>query len=252
MTPQNMDYCDLIHIHIFIVFVIQNVGPFAGGEGHHKMVEMAERTWEVAGPYVVNALQQNNDYSLILTGHSLGAGVACLVSILCHQRGRKRVLGRNIQCFAYGCPPVFTSPDLVPEAVKHTTAYIHGNDGIPFLSLRQVRSMVSKLQWMVEESSLPTKITLQSTFKALRRIRIFHPNMNTVIPIPGSPILFVPACAIVWTKKVDDGIFDAKLCDPRKVAGLEIPLSATYLNDHALASYEGALQYLDETNVIPF
>jgi Lipase (class 3) len=235
------------------VFVIQTLGPFAGGEAHHKMVDMAERTWEVAGPYVVNALQQNKDYSLTLTGHSLGAGVACLVSILCHQRGRKRVLGRNVQCFAYGCPPVFTSPELVPDTVKHTTAYIHGNDGIPFLSLSHVRRLVSKLQWMMEDMSSPTKLPLQNVFKALKRIGIVYPNtMNTVIPIPGSPILFVPASTIVWTKKVDNGKFDAKFCDPRKVAGLEIPLSANYLNDHSLTSYEGALQYLVEKNDVSF
>jgi hypothetical protein len=237
----------------------QHVGPFAGGEAHDKMVEMAERTWEVAGPYIVDALLQNEDYSLVLTGHSLGAGVACLVNILCHQRDRRRVLGRNVHCFAYGCPPVFTSPELVPQAVKHTTAYIHGQDGIPFLSLRHVRRMVSKLQWMMMMTMNDT--TLLSTtkgflpskvIKTLRRVGIVYPSVPKVIPIPGSPTLFIPACTIVWTKNVERGIFDAKLCDPRKVAELEIPLSAAYLNDHALTAYEGALQYLVEKNVVPF
>ena len=214
------------------------------------MAEMAERTWDAAGPYILSALEQHEDYSLVITGHSLGAGVACLLNMLCHQRGRERVLGRNVKCFAYGCPPVFSALELVPDAVASTTSYIHGSDGIPFLSLGHVRRLVSTLQWIDHESSKPLEKTRLIYGKKGPNKKMISAALqgNTIVPKKGSPILTVPASSVIWTQEKKWGHFDFKVCDPKQVSMLGIQISANFLADHALASYEEALHYLEDAS----
>lgn len=89
------------------------------------MANQAERVWSVAGGTVKDALDRHNNYEFVITGHSLGAGTACLVHILCHS---KRLVGRKMRCFAFASPPVFTPLQLIPNAVRGTTNYIHEKD----------------------------------------------------------------------------------------------------------------------------
>lgn len=101
------------------------IGPFCGGEAHSEMANQAERVWSVASGTVKDALDQHHNYELVITGHSLGAGTACLVHILCHS---KRLVRRKMRCFAFASPPVFTPLQLIPNAVRSTTNYIHQKD----------------------------------------------------------------------------------------------------------------------------
>jgi hypothetical protein len=96
---------------------------FCGGEAHSEVATMAERVWTVAGPKVQTVLEENPGYELILTGHSLGAGAACLVTILVQN---KRLLPKDqkIRCFAYASPPVFTPLEFAPKSVESTTNFV--------------------------------------------------------------------------------------------------------------------------------
>lgn len=96
---------------------------FCGGEAHSEMATMAERVWTAAGPKVQTVLEENPGYEFILTGHSLGAGAACLVTILVQN---KRLLPKeqNIRCFAYASPPCFTPLEFVPKSVESTTNFV--------------------------------------------------------------------------------------------------------------------------------
>lgn len=52
-------------------------------QAHAEMANMAKKLWQVAGPTIQEELlQEYPDYELIVTGHSLGAGAACLLTIL--------------------------------------------------------------------------------------------------------------------------------------------------------------------------
>lgn len=84
---------------------------------------MAERVWAAAGPTVQTELEGNPGYEFILTGHSLGAGAACLVTILVQS---KRLLSneQKIRCFAYASPPVYTPLEFVPKSVESTTNFV--------------------------------------------------------------------------------------------------------------------------------
>ncbi|KAI2495573.1 hypothetical protein MHU86_18932 [Fragilaria crotonensis] len=164
----------------------------------------------------------------------------------------QRILGRKVKCFAYGCPPVFNAVELVPDAVASTTCYIHGNDGVPFLSLGHVRRLVSTLQWIDQESSKPLQKAKLLIGKKGRDKRMINAALqgSTIVPKKGSPILVVPASAVVWTRENEMGRFDFKVCDPRQVALLGIQISAGFMGDHALASYEEALHYLENQGAL--
>lgn len=212
---------------------------------------MAERTWSAARPYVMSALKEHEDYAFIITGHSLGAGVACLVNILCHQRSKEQFLGsKSVKCFAYGCPPVFSPLEFVPDAVEGTTAYIHGDDVVPFLSLGSVRRLVATLSWINSE-----QLSGPLNFLARKRLAFGKEGPsksmikaalqgNRVVPKRGCPLLAVPAATVIWTKETQHGQFDAIVCDTRKVSTLGIQIAQGFLADHALRAYEEALHYL--------
>ena len=96
---------------------------FCGGEAHSGMATMAERVWAVAGPTVQTELEANPGYEFILTGHSLGAGAACLVTILV-QNKRFLPMEQKIRCFAYASPPVYTPLEFIPRSVESTTNFV--------------------------------------------------------------------------------------------------------------------------------
>jgi len=101
-----------------------------------------------------------NDYKLIITGHSLGAGVSCLFTLKLHHDGfhshshtydtlspyegkEKTYTGRKIQCFSYASPAVYLPDDFgqrfVEDSFQCTTNYIHDNDMVPSLSVDAAR-----------------------------------------------------------------------------------------------------------------
>ncbi|SNX81664.1 uncharacterized protein MEPE_00369 [Melanopsichium pennsylvanicum] len=116
------------------------------------------------------ALEENPDYGLVITGHSLGGGVASLAAIelscpsdLFRQQSLRRHTntghatphariytpfvtshdsglppGRPIHAYAFGVPAV-TSPDLSHHSKGLITSIIHGHDFVPTLSLGMVR-----------------------------------------------------------------------------------------------------------------
>merc|ERR1712176_1680612 len=100
---------------------------------------MTERVWESAGETVMDLLHENEDYELILTGHSLGAGAACLLNILFHFDDRQMIDGRKVRCYAFAPPPCFKPLEFCPQAMQACTTLIHENDFVPFISVDSAR-----------------------------------------------------------------------------------------------------------------
>jgi hypothetical protein len=232
--------------------------PFCGGEAHAEMASMAERVWEVAGPTVLNLLEKNKDYELILTGHSLGAGTACLLNVMCHQRGRALVRGRNVRCFAFAAPPVFTPIEFASSAADHCISVIHERDAIPFLSVDTVRHFFLSIRAIEDHlqgkgfrkrmSYLTGYATIEdSLVQAVQRA-----TEKRLPPKQGAPILVIPASTNLWLRRVQDGTgedpYDVKLCDPVKLSTLGIRMDPNMLQDHFPPRYEHALHSLQANN----
>lgn len=95
---------------------------------HQGMADMANDLWDVAGDQVCELFKEEElkDYGFIITGHSLGAGVSCLlnITVLVDQLVGKR----KVTCYGFA-PPLA----LVLEAIQNCIAYIHNNDAVSFL-----------------------------------------------------------------------------------------------------------------------
>jgi len=212
---------------------------------------MAERVWEVAGPTVRRMLRENSGYELILTGHSLGAGAACLLNVLCHSNGRKLVDGRKVRCFAYAAPPTYAPLDLIPAAANSCTSFIHERDVVPFLSVDSVRHALAKvralaglgMKWRQRVAYVagfvdPDKSMLEAVSQADRQ---------RLPPKAGAPTLAIPAKVNLWLREKEDGSgkYDFKVCDSKKLAELGIQLDVSMVLDHPPPRYEHAFDNLE-------
>ena len=113
------------------------------------MATMAEGVWRSAEETVGNLLKQYPTFDLVITGHSLGAGTACLLHVLLwHKRQQDPLFldSRKIECFAFAAPPVFHPvSSLHDEVLASCTQYIHEKDVVPFLSVHTIRQLFSLL-----------------------------------------------------------------------------------------------------------
>lgn len=230
--------------------------PFCGGEAHSEMATVAERTWQVVGPTILELLEQNPNYELILTGHSLGAGCAALLNIMCHQDNKKLVRGRSLRCFAYACPPVFAPLENAQDATDACVGFINEMDVVPFLSVDSVRHVFASIR-AIEELNLswPERVKLVTGLDEPDEIlseAVDRANKQRLTPKHGAPVLCIPARTTIWLKeKGRSGTFDAKYCDPAKISRTPIQIDVNMLQDHFASRYEHVLHHLEaneETN----
>lgn len=100
------------------------------------------------------ALEEFQDYGLVLTGHSLGGGVAAILAILlslpsngafvtsnattASTDGVRIPEGRKIHCYAFGTPAC-VSEELRRATRTLVTTVVHGRDVVPCLSFGIIR-----------------------------------------------------------------------------------------------------------------
>lgn len=207
-------------------------------QAHQGMCEMANNVWEASGNQINTLFAEDKlkDYGFVITGHSLGAGVACLLNIKCHV---EQLVGkRPIQCYGFAPPPTFSPcnpdatgdgnldpPALVTDAINNCIAYIHDNDAVPFLSISSVRKLASLLdavdnvtehmwfwnRWKIfhEYKEVPQEI-FDSVAKA---------NNREDKEVDGECKMLIPAKSVIWMKKnIISKKFEAYACDTSAVA----------------------------------
>jgi len=79
----------------------------------------------------LSRLSAGSTRRIVICGHSLGAGVAALLSALWRDRGLE---GVDVQCIALACPQVLDASLAVAQR-GHTTSIVVGNDLVPRFSL---------------------------------------------------------------------------------------------------------------------
>jgi hypothetical protein len=231
---------------------------------HQGMAEMADDVWDVAGEQI-NALFQEEklkDYGFIITGHSLGAGVSCLLNIKCHV---DQLVGkRRVQCFGFAPPPTFypcradatgdgnpDPPALVFEAINNCIAYIHDNDAVPFLSISSVRRLaalldavdnVSEHMWFYDRWKIfhEFKPVPQEIFDSVAKATACENK-----EVDGECRMIIPAKSVIWMKQnVLSKEFEAYACDASAVANNTVFMSQDMFSDHLPEMYEDALDAL--------
>jgi hypothetical protein len=248
-----------------IVDIQGMAADFCYGKAHKGMATMARNLWNQSGDKIIELVNKYRDYKLVITGHSLGAGTSCLLTL---QLYVDEVLpdDRTIECFAFAPPPTFhplphdsICGAKLERAIRNTVAYIHDNDVVPFLSVTAVRRLVNLLdavdsktelmwfwqRWKIfyDYSPIPAAITncvleAEQNLKRDGDSRVLYGECN----------LTIPSRRIVWCKRtVVDGRYEAFSCCPKKVSHENIFLTPDMLSDHMPEQYENALDAILET-----
>mmetsp|Transcript_17529 Transcript_17529/g.34463 ORF Transcript_17529/g.34463 Transcript_17529/m.34463 type:complete len:696 (+) Transcript_17529:169-2256(+) len=123
------------------------------GRAHQGFMRSAQRLANDLHEPVVELLRSNPGYELVVTGHSLGAGVATLLTLLWARMPIFR--DRNIRAFAYGSPcSVSHEIAQAPFTRKHITSIIVGDDIVSRLSLRSFQDLQRAMIAMAPASSV--------------------------------------------------------------------------------------------------
>lgn len=226
------------------------------------MAQMADNIWERSGAEIAELFEKEGDlkeYSLTIVGHSLGAGVACLLQIKCY---KENLLGnRMVKCYGFAPPPtlcweaMFEDSDdaaAIQSAIKNTVCYIHDHDCVPFLSVLAIRRLAALMDVVDDRTE---------HMWAFRRFKIFwewekipqaivddvkavDANTTAVRCCDGASKLVIPARLIVWMKKNFAGTYEGFGCTPNAVADLNIFCCEDMVTDHLVEPYEDALDEL--------
>lgn len=217
---------------------------------------MANNLWKESADKVTALMEEYSDYKLIVTGHSLGAGTSCLLTVKLYSEGIFK--DRVVKCYAFAPPPTYfpkvanAPPDAVKKAMENTVAYINDNDVVPFLSVCAVRRMVNLLdavdnqtehiwfwkRWKIfyGYNAIPVGL-IKNVLDAEKSMCTKTKSAGDESALP----LFIPARSVVWIKQISAGKCEASDCDPEKIAAGNIFLCPDMLSDHMPEQYENAL-----------
>lgn len=234
-----------------------HASPFCGGRAHSGMADAAVATWETMWSDILEAKMKDipKDYKIIVTGHSLGGGVANLVTILIYHRLKDLddLKGRDIHCYAIAPPPVFAPLSAAPKAVKNTIAFVHNWDIVPSLSVDGVRRLMACIDRI---AAVFDKHPLWDM--AVKRFELGKPPSEVVDAyttkvslrtLERAPVLIVPARQLVWMEKdptEESGeVYAPFALDPtlhaERVLDLELP---DCVADHMTDKYEAAFDFI--------
>ncbi|KAH9604114.1 hypothetical protein KSS87_010454 [Heliosperma pusillum] len=139
------------------------MAPFDGGYVHNGLLKAAMWVFDTERELLRDLLEKNPTYTLTFAGHSLGAGVVALLTLVALQD--REILGnvdrKRVRCYAMA-PPRCVSLNL---AVRYADV---------------VNSVV------LQDDFLPrTTATLEAVFKSLIWFQRLPPSVRTAVPVDG-------------------------------------------------------------------
>ena len=140
-----------------IIDVVCDEVPFLEGFAHHGMVDGAHRILEKVLPTLKSLLMDEfPGFKLRITGHSLGAGTAELITMIILSSHNKRkedmwLLNIDVSCVALAPPPVYRhmnpSHTHIPNHIQEKIMiFVNGNDCVPRLSLANCAWLLSAMK----------------------------------------------------------------------------------------------------------
>jgi len=97
------------------------------------------------------ALSRYPGFGLVVTGHSLGAGTATILTFLL----RAKYPGVDVTCYAYSPPGGLLCKPAAKESEKFTVSIVVGDDVVPRTSLSNLANLSVKVKSVCRDCSLP-------------------------------------------------------------------------------------------------
>jgi len=98
-----------------------------------------------------NALQQTNYKQIVVTGHSLGAGTAAILTFLL----RAKYTNLRVICYAYSPPGGLLDAEASKESEKFCMSVVIGDDVIPRTSLHNIAALSQSIKRVCRSCQLP-------------------------------------------------------------------------------------------------
>ena len=98
-----------------------------------------------------HALQQTNYKQIVVTGHSLGAGTAAILTFLL----RAKYPNLRVVCYAYSPPGGLLDAEAAKESEKFCMSVVIGDDVIPRTSLHNIAALSQSIKRVCRNCQLP-------------------------------------------------------------------------------------------------
>jgi len=119
------------------------------------------------------------DFKLYIVGHSLGAGVASILSLLLHQSFP------NLKCLCFEPPGCVMSTNLANQ--PYITSYVLGSDIVPRLSLGSLENLRDDILDMIARTKVPKhKILSLNPFQRSASLSFYDTIYDSDQAIPDS------------------------------------------------------------------
>ena len=122
--------------------------PFLDGWAHRGILQGARKIMKESEDVLKEAFRKFPNYNLVLCGHSLGGGVAELITLDILYGDAAQKLGfskveNNISCYAFGAPPVFAANYSVE--VPEIILLINKADVVPSISFATIDKALAQI-----------------------------------------------------------------------------------------------------------
>ena len=132
-----------------ILDIVCDEVPFLAGFAHKGILNGAQRILAKVEDKLKKCLEENPGYRVVVTGHSLGAGTAELITLeLLHGHSSNIIpVGSSVACIALAPPPVYRADTALSTQTKEAIQiFINNYDCVPRLSLASVARLLASIR----------------------------------------------------------------------------------------------------------
>jgi sn1-specific diacylglycerol lipase len=156
--------CDLFSVDVDTDPILQKDPTLDDGEVrvHRGMLNGARYVYNTlkANGVLEDLLSMNPGYQLVICGHSLGAGIAALLTLLLKQQYP------TIRCYSFSPPGCVISKHGLQEMENHVLSVIVGDDLVPRISYQSMYRLKKKIDREVfSTSKAKYEIIIKGFFK---------------------------------------------------------------------------------------
>jgi hypothetical protein len=212
------------------------------GKLHAGIYKSARNVYEVIRSTLVNLLQEHNHYNIVLTGHSLGAATASVLSLIL--MNEEEFCTTAIKVYSFGCPPVMTNE--LNEFVKpFTLSCVYGYDWVTRISLGSILDIYDSVVKLSKINKLKPDILTelnelsQEQVSSLYRSLLSNSTHDKLV-IPGRILQIYERGRHEEAKPEDD--YTISFMSPEYYH--EMLFTRSMLLDHSPALYTSALEDL--------
>ena len=206
--------------------------PFLNGFAHKGIVATAKKLKELLMTEIYHNMVLFQANKLILTGHSLGSGIASILLILLVQDGFKY----DIIAYTFGCPPI-VSRNIANQYDSYIRSFIYRYDLIPRLSYGTVSDLVTTCATVMTNSNLMAifnKKELVDEFDIIYKCKMKYTRKH---PQHYHPKLYIPGVLYYLD---DDALYKCN----REISEEIILVTPEIYKDHLPGAYDLALSRL--------